>query len=212
MWQAVRNYLRYRWMSWLFIIVLAVVALWSARVALQTKPKEVSFKEPTVLKHEPDFEATQLKLWRTSNNGQMRMTISGDKVVHYRDDKSSTYDKPKIVLQGKGYTTRVVADMGLMLNDGEQLDLIGNVSIDKKLDTSVRSVNGKKLESPVSFKTERLSFYANEKKISTQTATVFEQGVNVLKAAAGFEYHYDQETITFFGPVRAQLSSSKLKN
>ncbi len=191
------EYVQLRWAGWLFIAVLAVGAVWSARIALQSKPFDLRTSVGPSLKHEPDFEATKLDAWRTNADGTTRTHIVAEKIVHYRDDLSSTYVQPRFTVTSQATQTDVQANAATARNDGEELTLQGAVQIRRKpLNADSKSV---------SLDTSSLALYPDSGFVTSRSPSVFKQGARTVVAHGGFDYRDTEADIALLGPVKATI-------
>lgn len=194
-------YVRDRWAGWLFMTVLAAGALFSARIALQSKPFDVRAPIGPSLKHEPDFEATRLDAWRTSVDGASRTRIIADKVVHYRDDLSSTYTMPRLSVTTQTTYTALQANAAAARNDGEEFVLQGNVQLKRN------GLSGTTI--PAQLAAQSLTFYPDSGIATSRSPSVLTQGLRTVTASGGFDYRNPEAEITLLGPVRSTVQPPK---
>ena len=206
------SYVRARWVSWLFVGTLATIALLSSRLALQTKPTtSKAAAGSTVLRHAPDFSATQIVQWRSSADGATRYRIQAAAVTHYRDDLSSVWTLPEIeanavksptqgttsnIPQHSTLRTHIRAQTATAYNDGERIEFAGQVRVDREPAGAV----------PTALASETLTVLTDTATISTRSAVTLTQGANRSAAESGLSYQHADAILTLNGRVRTTLA------
>jgi len=101
---------------------LAAGSYWFAERARQT---DVTTRE---LGHEVDYTAANITMTRMDETGKGQYTIDADRLVHYVDDDTGEFTRPRVVgARADRPQMRVRADRGTTTSDGEELRLYGNV-------------------------------------------------------------------------------------
>lgn len=205
------RFVRVRLIGWGFVALLAAVAYFSARLALDTQTRTPRTNAAVGQKHAPDFTAKQFTFWRSSLDGRTQYQVSAANMVHYRDDLSSVLVKPDIhaiTLQAKpGATlsspttqharmdTHIKADQGLIRNDGELVQFTRNVKV-------TRTATGV----PVStLQSASLVLMPDTDWVVTRSPVTLSQGKNTTTAQGGLEYTHSDADLQLIGPVTMRL-------
>ncbi len=82
--------------------------------------------------HDVDYTASDITLTRMDETGRAQYVIDAKKLVHYADDDSGDLTQPRLVGAKIGRPElRVRADRGKTLSDGQQVELFGNVVLNR---------------------------------------------------------------------------------
>ncbi len=200
------RFVRARLIGWGFIAVLATVAYFSARLALETQYK-VPRSAPVVgQKHAPDFTAKNFTLWRISLDGTTQYQLTAESMVHFRDDLSSVLVKPVIDAKTAGYNpatdhhattqTQIVADKGLVRNDGEIIQFTNAVKVTRSAPGAEKST----------LHTASLVLMPDTDWVVTRSPITLTQGKNISVAQGGLEYTHANAVMQLKGPIRTTLA------
>jgi lipopolysaccharide export system protein LptC len=193
------QFVRARLVGWGFIALLTVVAYFSAQLALSTQVKAPRVGAAMGQQHAPDFTAKTFTVWRSSLDGTTQYQLTGDSLVHYRDDLSSVLIKPLIVatntVSGKRITT-ITAEHGLIRNNGELLQLTRKVKV-------VRTLNAAE---PSTLESDSLVLAPDINFVITRSPITLTQGANQSTAQGGIEYTHTDSTLQLTGNVRTILN------
>ncbi len=199
------RFLRARLIGWGFIALLATVAYFSARLALDTQYKAPRGAETQVHKHAPDFTAKNFTLWRSSVDGKTQYQLTADSMVHYRDDLSSVLVKPVIhaktlnphagANQHQMVQTHIVAGNGLVRNDGELIQFTKAVKV-------TRTAPGVAINT---LQSDSLIVMPDTDWVVTRSPVTLTQGKNVSVAQGGMEYAHTNADLQLYGSVRTTL-------
>ena len=208
------NYARARWVGWAFLAILTAIAAWSTQVALSSKPSAPKSNQGPSLKHELDFSTKKIEQWRSSKDGTTRYHLKADSAVHYRDDLSSDWLNPSIVAltnnkvkdtsaaanQSKHsvLTTTMLANSAQAFNDGERIELVGNVRIERRAPTMPTNT----------LQSEALTLFSDTDTVTTTKKVALTQGKNSSVAQNGLEYKHADAVMTMNGPVRTTLQAN----
>ncbi len=200
-WAGVLQFLRARLIGWGFIAFLALVALFSARLALNTQYKAPRAAVIVGQKHAPDFTANQFTLWRNSLDGTTQYQVSGDAFTHYRDDLSSELVKPLIVVKTQSasqvaLTTTLTANNGLIRNDGELVQLMGTVNVQRKTNSTSLST----------LQTDSLVLAPDIDLVVSRSPVTLTQGKNQSVAQGGISYSHADAVLQLTGNVRTIIA------
>ncbi len=200
------RFMRARLIGWGFIALLAIVAYFSARLALDTQYKAPRVAAPVGQKHAPDFTAKNFSLWRSSLDGKSQYQLIADSMVHYRDDLSSVLTKPvihaKTLNQNAGANqhnmiqTHIVAGNGLIRNDGELIQFSNTVKV-------TRTALGMPTSTLLS---ASLVVMPDTDWVATNSPTTLIQGKNISVAQGGMEYTHTDADLRLKGPVRTTIA------
>lgn len=204
-WAGLLQFVRARLIGWGFIAILALVALFSARLALNTQYKTPRPAAAIGQKHAPDFTATQFTLWRNSLDGTTQYQVSGDTITHYRDDLSSVLIKPLIVAKTQStgaaaatnaITTTITANDGLIRNDGELVQLMGKVHVQRTTrNTSLSSLQ-----------TDSLILAPDVDLVVSRSPVTLTQAKNQSTAQGGISYSHADAVLQLAGNVHTTIA------
>jgi lipopolysaccharide export system protein LptC len=200
------RFMRVRLVGWGFIALLAIIAYFSARLALDTQYKAPRASKAVGQKHAPDFSAKQFTLWRSSLDGATQYQLTGESIIHYRDDLSSVVVKPHIIAkttmanakpnQHRQLQTTVTANDGLIRNDGELVQLTHAVNI-------VRNVAGMPAST---LQSDSFVIAPDADWVSTRSPVTLTQGKNQTTALGGLEYHHADAQFQLSGRVHSIIA------
>ena len=124
-------------------------------------------------RHDPDYIITDSTLRKLDQTGRLTYTLNAADIRHYPDDDSTDMLKPSIVyLHIKKPPVTMSADRGHMNKDGEQVDLYGNVRID-------RAASGK--DEAMTAYTPDLTVLPDDERAFTKSPVLITQGKSWLK-------------------------------
>lgn len=194
------HFLRARMVGWGFIALLAIIAFFSARLALNTQYKAPRTAAAVGQKHAPDFTAKQFTLWRNSLDGATQYQLSGDTIVHYRDDLSSDLVKPLITANTKSatsgeLTTSITADKGLIRNDGELVQFTSHVNVVRKSPNTALST----------LQSDSLVLAPDVDYVITKSPVTVTQGRNQSIAQGGISYSHADTVLQLTGNVHTTI-------
>jgi lipopolysaccharide export system protein LptC len=200
------RFVRARLIGWGFIALLATVAYFSARLALDTQYKAPRSAPVMGQKHVPDFTAKNFTLWRSSLDGATQYQLTADSMVHYRDDLSSILVKPVIhaktaspnagVGRHASVDTHIVAGNGLVRNDGELIQLTNAVKVTRTAPGIEKST----------LQSASLVVMPDTDWVVTRSPVTLSQGKNSSFAQGGMEYSHMDADLQLKGPVRTTLA------
>jgi lipopolysaccharide export system protein LptC len=200
------RFVRARLIGWGFIAVLAVVAYFSARLALDTQYKAPRAAPTVGQKHAPDFTAKNFTVWRSSIDGKTQYQLTADSMVHYRDDLSSVLLRPVIhaktvnpnagANQHRMIETHIVAGNGLVRNEGELIQFTHAVKVTR----TAPNVPVNTLQS------ESLIVMPDTDWVVTRSPVILTQGKNISVAQGGMEYSHTDADLQLQGSVRTTLA------
>jgi lipopolysaccharide export system protein LptC len=200
------RFLRARLVGWGFLLVLAMVAYFSARLALDTQYKAPRSAAPVGQKHAPDFTAKQFTFWRSSLDGSTQYQLTGDSIIHYRDDLSSVLVKPLIIAKTsaanaapnrhRSVVTTITAGNGLIRNDGELIQFTNAVKVVRKAPDVALST----------LQSDSLVLLPDADWVVTRSPVTLTQGGNQSLAKGGMEYSHTDADLQLIGPVRTTVA------
>jgi lipopolysaccharide export system protein LptC len=194
------HFLRARMIGWGFIALLAMIAFFSARLALSTQYKAPRATVSVGQKHASDFTAKKFTLWRSSLDGASQYQLSGDTIVHYRDDLSSELEKPFITAKTKALntaylTTTITADKGVIRNDGELVLLTNHVNVVRKTPNTALST----------LQSDSLVLAPDVDYIVTKSPVTVTQDRNQSVAQGGISYSHTDAILQLTGNVHTTI-------
>ncbi len=220
------RFVRARFLGWGFIAVLALIAYFSARMALEPTVKAASRSPSSTVRHLPDFTAKHFTIWRNSLDGSSQYQLQAQSMTHYRDDLSTVLLKPVIHIttapaKPNGVSsvestgaqplpalkatntkharvdTHIVADHGWVRNDGELIQLTQQVKVTRKASGVPTST----------LQSASLVLLPDTDWVATHSPVLLTQGKNVANAQGGLEYTHSDAVLDLLGPVRMTLPS-----
>jgi lipopolysaccharide export system protein LptC len=123
--------------------------------------------------NDPDYIIENFSFVRMAENGQPRYVVSGDRLTHRPVDDVSFIDKP--VMQGMTVNhprTRITADRGRILHSQDQVELIGNVDVQRP---------GTAASKALSIKTPALTVLPDEEIMKTDQAVEMKLGAATVR-------------------------------
>jgi arabinose-5-phosphate isomerase len=200
------RFVRARLMGWGFVAVLAVVAFFSARLALDTQHKAPRELGSTAKKHATDFTAKQFTVWRSSLDGATQYRLTGESITHYRDDLSSVIVKPLVIAktqltspkpnQHRSVLTTITAGHGLIRNDGELIQLTRAVKVQRKTPDAALST----------LQSDSLVLLPDTDAVLSRSAVTLTLGKHQSIAKGGLDYAHADAELQLIGPVRTTLT------
>ena len=216
-------YLRARWVGWAFLALLASVAFFSARLALTTVYKAPRSSVASQQKHAPDFTVSRFTVWRSSLDGASEYQFSGDSLVRYRDDLSAVVVKPSIavstltqnpsVQQHRQVLTTIRAERGLMRNDGELFQFMGDVTVQRTAGAQPSKTNAQAgtayARALSTLQSDSLVLLPDVDRVSTRSAVTVTQGAYQSIAKGGLDYAHADASLQLLGGVRSVIPAQK---
>jgi len=134
----------------LFAVFLAFGSFWLVQV-MQSQGDDV---ERASLGNEPDYIIDNFSFVRMSDVGKPRYVISGERLTHRPVANTSEIEKPvvhSVAIERPPLT--ITANHGLVNQDQNQIDLTGNVDIQRP---------GSATSQPLHIRTEAMTFYPDD--------------------------------------------------
>ncbi|MGZ5198753.1 MAG: LPS export ABC transporter periplasmic protein LptC [Telluria sp.] len=123
--------------------------------------------------NEPDYIIDNFSFVRMGKNGQPSYVVSGDRLTHRPIEDISYVDKPVV----QGMTTEhprmtMHADRARILHEQDQVELIGNVDVERPGTATVK---------PLSIKTEELTVLPDEEIMKTEKPVEMKLGAATVR-------------------------------
>lgn len=113
------------WFPLLLLTVLAALTFWLDRIV---QPQESIHNGSA--RHDPDYIVDNLSAMRTSVDGNIKDTLTADKMIHYPDDDSTHLLMPKLVsMVPKNAPVTITSREALISSDGENIFFKDNVRV-----------------------------------------------------------------------------------
>lgn len=159
----------------LLLAALVAGTWWAAHYTHST----VELDPPRRYTHEPDSWANGFVMLRTDEQGIAVNRLEGRFMQHYPDDDSYHVDAATaLVKQKQNPLTTATADLAIMDDAGQRIQMIGNAYVHRQPDTK-----GDRF----SIRSDQLTIYVDEDKIKTDRPAVIINGPNTLQGI-GVEY------------------------
>jgi lipopolysaccharide export system protein LptC len=123
--------------------------------------------------NEPDYIIDNFSFVRMNEKGQPRYVVSGNRLTHRPVDDISFVDKP--VMQGMTVDhprTTITADRARILHEKDQVDLVGNVNVQRP---------GTAKAQPLSIKTEEMTVLPDEELMKTDKPVEMKLGGTTVR-------------------------------
>lgn len=123
--------------------------------------------------NEPDYIIDNFSFVRMNEKGQPRYVVSGDRLTHRPVDDISFVDKP--VMQGLTVNhprTTITADRGRILHEKDQIDLFGNVDVERP---------GSGHSKPFSITTQEMTVLPDEELMKTDKPVEMKLGGSTVR-------------------------------
>lgn len=189
------------WGSALFplslLLVLSVLTFW---LRYATELPELSHDGKN--RHDPDYIISDSTLRKLDLTGQLTYTLKTTDLRHYPDDDSTDLLKANLVSLSPGKPTITMsADRGHLSKDGEQVDLYGNVHIN-------RAASGK--HEAMDATMPELTVFPDDEKAFTKSPVLITQGKSWLKGI-GMQVDSKAQTYVLESQAFAVLESKQAK-
>ncbi len=153
-------------------------------------------------RHDPDYIITDSTLRKLDQTGQLTYTLKATDIRHYPDDDSTDLLKANLVyLYPKRPTVTMSAERGHLNKGGEQVDLYGDVRIN-------RAASGK-YEAMNAFMAE-LTVLPDDEKAFTKSPVLITQGKSWVKGV-GMQVDNRAQTYVLESQAFAVLESKQSK-
>ena len=189
------------WGSALFpltlLFVLSGLTFW---LRLTTEMPEI--RRDGKHRHDPDYIITEATLRKIDPTGSLKYTLTATDVRHYPDDDTTDLIKPNLrYLDEKKPSLTIISDNANLSQDGEQVDLYGNVVIH-------RAASGSDKELVAT--SEKLIVLTDEEKAFTKSPVLITQGNSWVKGV-GMQIDNRKQTYILESAATALLESRHAK-
>lgn len=163
-------------MSLALLLTLAAGTYFLAQMSLRETGPAVARD----VAHEPDYFVEDLVFTRINTRGEPVFRVSAERMLHYPDDQSSTFDRPVMVsLDPANPRVTLRADRGRTSAEGEETVLSGNVVMVRDASAS---------EPAMTIRTESATIYSETEIARTDQPVRIERGASVL-TGVGMEFN-----------------------
>ncbi|MCL4184275.1 MAG: LPS export ABC transporter periplasmic protein LptC, partial [Burkholderiaceae bacterium] len=158
------------------LLALAAGTYYLAQVSLRGAATDVG----RAVVHEPDYFVEDALFTRINARGEPAFRISAERMLHFPDDQSTTYEMPVLVsLDPSRPPVTIRADQGRSSAGGEETLLQGNVVL-------VRAQT--QAEPAMTIRTESVTVYSETEIARTDLPVRIERGESVL-TGVGMEFN-----------------------
>lgn len=181
-----------------FLGILAAAAVWTGWLTVRQVAPVFEPPPPKPLKHEPDYIIENFSMVRVSKSGQTVTQLTAPKLVHYPDDDSADVTTPRVNARAEdgSSTTQATSTAGKVLRGGEEVHLIGTVSV-TRTPTPPAEV--------FQLNTEFLQIFPDTEIMQTNVAATGTRGASRFEAP-GFVMDNGQRVTELRGPGRLFLA------
>lgn len=149
-------------------------------------------------RHDPDYIVTDSTLHKLDRTGRLQYTLQAADIRHYPDDDSTDLIKPNLVyLYVKKPALSMSADRGHVSKDGEQVDMYGDVRIQRAASA--------KDEAMTAF-TAQLTILPDDERAYTKSPVLITKGKSWLKGV-GMQVNNRTQTYVLESQAFAVLES-----
>jgi len=153
-------------------------------------------------RHDPDYIISDSTLRKLDQTGQLTYTLRAADIRHYPDDDSTDLLKASLVyLYPKKPTVTMSAERGHLNKGGEQVDLYGDVRINRAASGKYEAMNAYMAE---------LTVLPDEEKAFTKSPVLITQGKSWIKGV-GMQVDNRAQTYVLESQAFAELESKQGK-
>jgi lipopolysaccharide export system protein LptC len=173
--------------------LLAVLSFWLARLAQMPAAMDMGG-----FGHEPDYIVENFQATAFDAQGLPRYRLAAGRMTHYMDDDTTALEQPRFVREIPGQPTwRAVARRGVVSSNGENVHLLDDVRIERR-------VAGQAV--PLVLTTDYLWVIPEADILRTDKPIILRQGTSQV-TAGGMEVDGKQHTLRLAGRVRGIYES-----
>lgn len=189
------------WGSALFplslLLALAGLTFWLRYATELTEPQRDGKN-----RHDPDYIISDATLRKLDQTGRLQYTLKAADIRHYPDDDSTDMLKPDLVyLHDKKPPVTMRAERGHVSKDGEQVDLYGNVRIDRPASA---------IDEEMTVTTPQLTVLPDDEKAYTKSPVLITHGKSWIKGV-GLQMDNREQTYVLESQAVAVLESKYAK-
>lgn len=183
------------WLPLVIAGLLAVLSFWLARLA-QT-PINLDMGG---FGHEPDYIVEDFQATAFDTQGMPRYRLAAERLTHYMDDDTTALDRPRFVREIPGQPTwRATATRGVVSSNGENVHLLDDVRVERKVDVQTM---------PLVLTTDYLWVIPEADILRTDKPITLHQGASRV-TAGGMNVDGKQRTLELAGRVRGIYESRR---
>lgn len=177
--------------------LLSLLTYWMVRITpALNEPEEV---RPAV--HEVDFYMRGALVKTYDKDGRLQAQLSGAEMRHYGDNDSVEIDLPRWQSTAPdGRITRATAQRALSLDDGSEMQLLGQAMVVRQAWTSPAGTALPRME----YRSEFLHVFARDERVESHLPVRFFSGSDEFSADS-FRYDHLGRTLQLEGRVTARL-------
>lgn len=154
-------------------------------------------------RHDPDYIVTDSTLRKMDPTGALKYTLSAKEIRHYPDDDSTDLTMPAVThLNPESPPVTMSADTGHVTSKGDQVDLYGNVHIQRAASPKDPELNAY---------TAELTVLPDDEKAFTAHPVKITQGQVSWVTGVGMKVDNRAQTYVLESDVRGTLESKRAK-
>jgi len=177
--------------------LLAIGAIWLERV---TRGPELS--ADTAISQTPDFTGETVRITGFAEDGKLRYTLDSPRITHIPITNSTHIVQPQLQLITQERLTRINADHGEVDQKGLQVNLTGNVEVERE---------GAPPAPPLRLSSAQLTVWPQEQRAVSNVPVHLTQG-ETRADADNFEADNVFGVIKLSGKARMRFASRKQRN
>lgn len=181
-----------RWWPVALMVAVASLSIWLERSI------NITATLPAPERHAADFWAREFTVRHFDPLGQLQHVLTAEQMTHYPDRDSVEMVRPQLKFQQSPRTT-ITADTALVGPDGKQIDLAGNVRIE-------RASMQPNATAPLHISTEKMTVFPDKAQASGNHAVRFTQGTSVI-TGNGFSTDQTSGVTQLSGRVKALIQA-----
>jgi len=120
-----------------------------------------------------DYTMSGFTLTTMDEDGATQYRLTSEQLVHYEGDTTAQFEQPDVTIYGGGVPVwRIVSDQGELTASGDEVHLLGNVTITK--------INDNEAQQPVTIVTKNLLLYPGQELAQTDEVVEIKQASGTL--------------------------------
>lgn len=176
----------------LFLLCLAALTGW-----LVWSPSQYTEKPKTRNQLTVDVFVKKIDTIQYSETGEKKYHLTAPKIKHYLEDSSAHVEQPIFdIYSTNGEPWQVTSNSALIINDGEQIDLVDNVEISGLHTTTHKNTK---------LTTSKATYYPSSNTANTDSdVTIKQPGTNI--DATGMEAFFNDGNIKLLSNVKGSYN------
>ncbi len=189
-----------------FLGALLIAAAWTGWLALREPRIRIGAETQPVAASVPDYVVENLTMTRLSTSGNLATQFVAPRLTHFPADDRAVVDDPRVVSIGtQAASTQIASRSGAVLRGGEEIVLLGDVSIQRELPPQP----GQRAPEPQRLSTQRLQVFPDTEIMRTSEPVTLTQGGRSALAREGIQIDGGQRNVQLLGPTRMTVEAPR---